>query len=280
MPAAQVQISLPIQGVLRDVRHAFLGLCIDAGQRVLAAMMEADRIDAVRAQGRARRRSTRRARRHHRQPGRAGRPAHRCSPTTSTIEVRGRTGAAQLRLGGMRRPAGRGHDGGHRRGRVDPALCQHPGAGAGGPQTPRRLQERGVAPLRAVEPGAARAVARAPHWRARSAGGDDRRHPLPRPRDPAGAGHRRPGQQACPGAARGLHRGHPCGRLAAVGPDRARARRRSHAAVGHRRRQGAAQGHRADLRRPCDRAALPGAQAPQRPGTSARGRCTPASSGP
>jgi putative transposase len=44
LPAAQVQISLPVQGVLRDVRHAFLGLCIDAGQKVLAAMMEADRI--------------------------------------------------------------------------------------------------------------------------------------------------------------------------------------------------------------------------------------------
>ncbi len=25
MPAAQVQISMPVQGVLRDVRHAFLG---------------------------------------------------------------------------------------------------------------------------------------------------------------------------------------------------------------------------------------------------------------
>lgn len=44
MPAAQVQISLPVQGVLRDVRHAFLGLCIDAGQKVLAAMMESDRM--------------------------------------------------------------------------------------------------------------------------------------------------------------------------------------------------------------------------------------------
>jgi transposase-like protein len=44
MPAAQVQISIPVQGVLRDVRHAFLGLCVDAGQRVLAAMMEADRV--------------------------------------------------------------------------------------------------------------------------------------------------------------------------------------------------------------------------------------------
>ena len=44
VPAAEVQISLPVQGVLRDVRHAFLGLCVDAGQKVLAAMMEADRI--------------------------------------------------------------------------------------------------------------------------------------------------------------------------------------------------------------------------------------------
>ncbi|MFN9011698.1 MAG: hypothetical protein ACK5XU_06575, partial [Pseudomonadota bacterium] len=44
LPAAQLQISLPVQGVLRDVRHAFLGLCIDAGQKVLAALMESDRI--------------------------------------------------------------------------------------------------------------------------------------------------------------------------------------------------------------------------------------------
>ena len=44
LPAAEVQISLPVQGVLRNVRHALLGLCIDAGQKVLTAMMEADRI--------------------------------------------------------------------------------------------------------------------------------------------------------------------------------------------------------------------------------------------
>ena len=50
-PALQVQISMPVQGVLRDVRHAFLGLCIDAGQRVLAAMMEADRVALCGAPG-------------------------------------------------------------------------------------------------------------------------------------------------------------------------------------------------------------------------------------
>jgi putative transposase len=51
LPAAQVQISLPVQGVLRDVRHAFLGLCIDAGQKVLAALMESDRITLCGAKG-------------------------------------------------------------------------------------------------------------------------------------------------------------------------------------------------------------------------------------
>ncbi len=44
LPDVEVQISLPVQGVLRDVRHAFLGLCIDAGQKVLAALIESARI--------------------------------------------------------------------------------------------------------------------------------------------------------------------------------------------------------------------------------------------
>lgn len=44
VPAAQVQLSLNVQGVLRDVQHAFYGLCVNAGKQVLAAMMEADRV--------------------------------------------------------------------------------------------------------------------------------------------------------------------------------------------------------------------------------------------
>ncbi|MBA3881093.1 MAG: IS256 family transposase, partial [Sphingobium sp.] len=52
MPATQeVQLSMPVQGVLRDVRHAFLGLCIDAGRRVLAAMMEDERVALCGAKG-------------------------------------------------------------------------------------------------------------------------------------------------------------------------------------------------------------------------------------
>ncbi len=37
------QFSLPIGNVLRDVRSAFFGLCINAGKAVLGAMMEAER---------------------------------------------------------------------------------------------------------------------------------------------------------------------------------------------------------------------------------------------
>ena len=39
----EVQMSLPMAGVLKDVQHAFFGLCVSAGKQVLAAMMEADR---------------------------------------------------------------------------------------------------------------------------------------------------------------------------------------------------------------------------------------------
>jgi len=39
----EVQMSLPMASVLRNVQHAFFGLCVRAGKQVLAAMMEADR---------------------------------------------------------------------------------------------------------------------------------------------------------------------------------------------------------------------------------------------
>ncbi len=75
MPAVQVQISLPVQGVLRDVRHAFLGLCIDAGQKALAAMMEADRVALCGPKG---------------------------VPDAARRAVRGGTTASQVVLGGQR----------------------------------------------------------------------------------------------------------------------------------------------------------------------------------
>lgn len=51
VPTAQVQLSLSMDGVLRDVQHAFYGLCVDAGKQVLAAMMEADRVALCGAKG-------------------------------------------------------------------------------------------------------------------------------------------------------------------------------------------------------------------------------------
>lgn len=51
VPAAQVQLSLAVDGVLRDVQHAFYGLCVNAGKQVLLAMMEADRVALCGAKG-------------------------------------------------------------------------------------------------------------------------------------------------------------------------------------------------------------------------------------
>jgi transposase-like protein len=42
-PSVTVQLPLPLLDVLRDTRTAFFGLCLDAGQQVLTAMMEHDR---------------------------------------------------------------------------------------------------------------------------------------------------------------------------------------------------------------------------------------------
>ena len=50
-PTANVQIELAMQEVLADVRHAFMGLCVDAGRKVLAKMMELDRVALCGAKG-------------------------------------------------------------------------------------------------------------------------------------------------------------------------------------------------------------------------------------
>ena len=51
VPACQVQLTLALDGVLRDVQHAFYGLCVNAGKQVLAALMEADRVALCGAKG-------------------------------------------------------------------------------------------------------------------------------------------------------------------------------------------------------------------------------------
>ena len=40
---ATVEVSLPLLAALEDVEHAFVGVCIEAGEVVLGAMMEQDR---------------------------------------------------------------------------------------------------------------------------------------------------------------------------------------------------------------------------------------------
>jgi hypothetical protein len=84
LPAAQVQLSLNVQGVLRDVQQAFYGLCVNAGKQVLAAMMEADRVALCGAKNvpDAGRRSG--AWRHDAIQRRAGRPAHRRHQASGT----------------------------------------------------------------------------------------------------------------------------------------------------------------------------------------------------
>jgi transposase-like protein len=42
-PLVTVQLPLPLLDILADTRTAFFGLCLEAGQHVLATMMEADR---------------------------------------------------------------------------------------------------------------------------------------------------------------------------------------------------------------------------------------------
>lgn len=47
----QVEIALPVAGVLSDVRSAFFGLCVNAGKAVLTAMMEEERAALCGAKG-------------------------------------------------------------------------------------------------------------------------------------------------------------------------------------------------------------------------------------
>jgi transposase-like protein len=48
---AQVELALPVAGVLHDVRSAFFGLCVNAGKAVLTAMMEEERAAVCGAKG-------------------------------------------------------------------------------------------------------------------------------------------------------------------------------------------------------------------------------------
>lgn len=188
VPAAQVQLTLPIQGVLQDVKYAFYGLCINAGKQVLAAMMEADRIALCGPKG---------------------------VPDADRRAVRGGSTRSAVVLGGQRigikRPRARGVDAGELElpsfawaAGTDPLDTATMAAIAAGvsmrryastleelppPEQALSVSKSDLAALRGAERRATAAVAVALAGQAGPAGRDGRRHPLPRPRHPAGAGH-------------------------------------------------------------------------------------------
>ena len=88
-----------VQGVLQDVKHAFYGLCIQAGREVLAQMLEADRVTLCGAKNVPDSIAPRFAWRQHEQPCRARRPTHRHQAPAGARDRRGRARAAELCLG-------------------------------------------------------------------------------------------------------------------------------------------------------------------------------------
>jgi len=127
VPAAPVQLSLNVQGVLRDVQQAFYGLCVNAGKQVLAAMMEADRVALC---------GTKNVHDTERKAVRGG-------TTRSSVVLGGqrvaiakprgtqpgarRAGIGHLCVGGGHRPAGHGHAGLAGRRGIHAALRRHLG---------------------------------------------------------------------------------------------------------------------------------------------------------
>jgi transposase-like protein len=130
VPTASVQIPLPMQEILADVRHAFLGLCIDTGCQVLAKMMEMDRQALCGPKG---------------------------VPDTSRRAVRGGHTRSQVVVGGQRmaikRPRARGVDSGELKlpsfawaAAADPLNAATLSAIAGGVSTRRYAATQGELP--------------------------------------------------------------------------------------------------------------------------------------
>ena len=250
VPAAQVQLSLPIQGVLRDVKHAFYGLCINAGKQVLAAMMEADRVALCGAKGvpDADRRAVRGG--STRSAGRAGRPAHRRAPAAGT---------RRAMRASWNCPASRGPPAPtrwtRRRWPPLPRACPCAATPARWSKLPPPEQALSVSKSATSRRFVALSQEQLAQWLSRSLEKLD----LPvvmidgiHFRDRVilvALGIDAQGNKHVLGLREGSTESHARGALAAERSGRARARCRPCAAVGDRRRQGAAQGHRRVLRR-------------------------------
>jgi hypothetical protein len=179
VPVRQIQITIPVQGVLRDVRHAFLGLCTDAGLRTMAAMMEEDRValcgtkgvpDASRRAVRGgsshvvfggQRVGVRRLRARSLDDGELTLPTFEWAADADPLDAA--TMAAIAAGVSMRRYSGT----------QDPVPEKHRPSAASKSAVSRRFA------LRAAEPAATRRLARPPARRVGPGGRHDRRHPLP-----------------------------------------------------------------------------------------------------
>jgi|SRR5690349_16828641 len=152
VPTAEVQISLPVQGVLQDVKHAFYGLCIHAGREVLTQMLEADRVALCGVKNVAD---------PHRRAVRGGSTSSRVVLGGQRIAIK-RPRVRSIDAGEIELPSFAWAAGGDpldmatmaatRRRRVDSALCGNARrvAAAGGLAV--HLQERGVAALCGAQP--------------------------------------------------------------------------------------------------------------------------------
>lgn len=89
----------PLATVLSDVKSAFFGLCVNAGEQVLASMMEADRVALCGPRGQARGRSARAARRAHAKLADAGRAARNDAPATGPLRRVARSLRCQALVG-------------------------------------------------------------------------------------------------------------------------------------------------------------------------------------
>ena len=123
---AQVEIAVPVAGVLNDVRSAFFGLCVNTGKAVLMAMMEEERAALCGAKGVPNpTRSAYRGGHTRSQVTLAGQRIAIARPRARHIET-GEATLPSFQWAAHRRSAGRGDHSGDCRGRIYAPLPRDP----------------------------------------------------------------------------------------------------------------------------------------------------------
>ena len=226
---------------LRTSSRSFFELCIDAGQQVLASMMEQDREDLC---------GPRWKRDPDREAG-TGRDDEERGHARAVVASRSRglgSGArraeeVELPSFRLRREPGSARpphvEGGGLR-RLDSEVRAQSRSAARGDRRTIGLEELGVASLRRDDDEADDDLADDAARRSSLPDRDDRRDPPGRPSGPDRSGHRQRGEEAGSGPSRRRHGERPRREGAASRPRRARSRPGARPAVRHRRREGPA----------------------------------------